>query len=118
MSGKKRKSALLGVQGLHDSITGTSGCKFRAKPIFTFVAFVPLKELLLQIKPKLSGDKAHDATLVTQLHKLANLAESFTELRPRSNKTWLDLADNLDREGEYCIPSIERSRLTAFLGNQ
>lgn len=65
------------------------------------MAFVPSKDLLIQIKPKLSGDKANDPTLVTQLHGLANLAESFTEQRPRSNKTWLHLADNLDREGEY-----------------
>ncbi|KAF8584952.1 SPO22-domain-containing protein [Ramaria rubella] len=78
MSGKKRKpGALFGVQELYDSIT----------------------DLLIQIKPKLSGDKAGDAGLVPELHKLANLAESFTELRPRSNKSWLSLADNLDREG-------------------
>ncbi|KAF8525122.1 hypothetical protein BU17DRAFT_42114 [Hysterangium stoloniferum] len=56
-------------------------------------------DLIIQIKPKLSGNKGNNATLITELHRLANLAESFTEQRPRSNNGWLTLADDLDREG-------------------
>ncbi|GJJ13838.1 hypothetical protein Clacol_008095 [Clathrus columnatus] len=74
MSNKKRKGGpTLGIQELYDSITG--------------------------IKPKLSADKTNDASLISDLHTLANLAESFVEHRQKPNKGWLLLADELDREG-------------------
>ncbi|KIJ45216.1 hypothetical protein M422DRAFT_67355 [Sphaerobolus stellatus SS14] len=79
MSGKKRKAEpLLGFQDLFDSIT----------------------DLLIQIKPQLSGtQRPNNEILISQLSRLANFAESFTEQRPRSNKNWLTQADDLDREG-------------------
>ncbi|KAM6497714.1 hypothetical protein JOM56_005662 [Amanita muscaria] len=38
-------------------------------------------------------------SLVQDLNKLAALAESFSEQRPKSTKDWPDLADSLDQEG-------------------
>lgn len=67
----------------------------------------PPTDLLIQIKPKLSeGRKANDDTLMTQLYRLAGLAESITEQRPYSDSRWLSQADDLDREGQdTALPS-------------
>ncbi|KAL0950560.1 hypothetical protein HGRIS_007363 [Hohenbuehelia grisea] len=61
-----------------------------------------IKDLLSTIKPQLNDPQdAGRAALVKDLHQVASLAQSFTERRPKSNKEWLDLADNLDQEGVY-----------------
>lgn len=54
-------------------------------------------DLLLRVKDV----KTRGTLLVEDLHQLAALAESFTEQRPRSNKSWIHLAEALDREGQY-----------------
>ncbi|KAG6819251.1 hypothetical protein H0H93_013770, partial [Arthromyces matolae] len=57
--------------------------------------------ILLTTKPQLDDPKPPTRpTLTTDLHRVASLAESFLEQRPKSNdKKWVDLADTLDQEG-------------------
>ncbi|PPQ85089.1 LOW QUALITY PROTEIN: hypothetical protein CVT25_009048 [Psilocybe cyanescens] len=58
-------------------------------------------ELLSTVKVLLDEPKnTHRASLNEKLIRVASLAESFTEQRPKSNKTtWTHLADSLDQEG-------------------
>lgn len=52
-------------------------------------------DLLLRVKDV----KGTRSSLLDDLLQIAALAESFTEQRPRSNKTWMEMAEVLDREG-------------------
>ncbi|KAJ7160549.1 meiosis protein SPO22/ZIP4 like-domain-containing protein [Mycena crocata] len=62
--------------------------------------FDSIKDLIVTAKPHLdSADPGVRPPLIEKLRRIASLAESFTEQRPRSNKTWLQLADELDQEG-------------------
>ncbi|KAF9007848.1 hypothetical protein BDQ17DRAFT_1237313, partial [Cyathus striatus] len=45
-------------------------------------------ELLSKLKPLLDSTKPPNRALLDDLHRLASLAESFTEQRPRPAKTW------------------------------
>jgi hypothetical protein len=68
----------------------------RQKKLIEGLNFLNSADLLLRVKDV----KNRGTLLVEDLHQLAALAESFTEQRPRSNKTWVHLAETLDREGE------------------
>ncbi|KIK46084.1 hypothetical protein CY34DRAFT_22194 [Suillus luteus UH-Slu-Lm8-n1] len=59
-----------------------------------------IKELLIKTKTKLKSDgtTTKDESISRDLHKIASLAQSFTELRLRSSKKSL-LSDFLDQEG-------------------
>jgi len=62
--------------------------------------FDSIKDLLITAKPQLDNpDPSVRPTLIEKLRQVASLAESFTEQRPRSNKSWIQLADELDQEG-------------------
>ncbi|KAJ6568977.1 meiosis protein SPO22/ZIP4 like-domain-containing protein [Mycena capillaripes] len=62
--------------------------------------FDSIKDLLITAKPHLdNADPGVRPTLIEKLRQVASLAESFTEQRPRSNKSWLQLSDDLDQEG-------------------
>ncbi|KAJ6505845.1 meiosis protein SPO22/ZIP4 like-domain-containing protein [Mycena vitilis] len=77
MSARKKKN-LPGLQQIFDSI----------------------KDLLITAKPQLdSADPTVRPPLIEKLRQVASLAESFTEQRPKSNKSWLQLSDELDQEG-------------------
>ncbi|KAJ7259902.1 meiosis protein SPO22/ZIP4 like-domain-containing protein [Mycena rebaudengoi] len=77
MSARKKKN-LPGMQQIFDSI----------------------KDVLISAKPQLdSADPGIRPSLIEKLHRVASLAESFAEQRPRSNKSWLQLSDDLDQEG-------------------
>ncbi|KAK7007973.1 meiosis protein SPO22/ZIP4 like-domain-containing protein [Favolaschia claudopus] len=77
MSTRKRKN-LPGLQQIFDSI----------------------KDILITAKPQLDEtDPSVRPTLIERLRQVASLAESFTEQRPHSNKSWLQLSDELDQEG-------------------
>ncbi|KAJ7088423.1 meiosis protein SPO22/ZIP4 like-domain-containing protein [Mycena belliarum] len=77
MSARKKKG-LPGLQQLFDSI----------------------KDLIIAAKPQLdSTDPAVRPPLIEKLRQVAALAEAFTEQRPKSTKSWLQLADELDQEG-------------------
>lgn len=56
--------------------------------------------MLIKIKAQLNDDELTSRSLADDLYQLAALAENFIAQRPRSNKTWNQLADTLDREGE------------------
>ncbi|KAF9467007.1 hypothetical protein BDZ94DRAFT_1212000 [Collybia nuda] len=59
-----------------------------------------IKELLITTKSQLDDPKLPTRTsLVQDLHKVASLAESFTEQRQKSSKDLEKFADTLDREG-------------------
>lgn len=59
-----------------------------------------IADILVKIKPRLSENKRSGGTsLISDLHKLAALAESITQHRPRTNQDWLSVSDTLDREG-------------------
>ncbi|KAJ7691328.1 meiosis protein SPO22/ZIP4 like-domain-containing protein [Mycena rosella] len=78
MSARKKKKDLPGLQQIFDSI----------------------KDLLIAAKPQLDNpDPDVRPPLIEKLRQVASLAESFTEQRPKSNKDWLQLADELDQEG-------------------
>ncbi|KAJ6505545.1 hypothetical protein C8R45DRAFT_1209240 [Mycena sanguinolenta] len=77
MSARKKKN-LPGLQQISDSI----------------------KDLLITAKPQLDNpDPSVQPTLIEKLRQVGSLAESFTEQRPKSNKNWLQLSDELDQEG-------------------
>ncbi|KAJ7877618.1 meiosis protein SPO22/ZIP4 like-domain-containing protein [Mycena leptocephala] len=77
MSARKKKN-LPGLQQISDSI----------------------KDLLITAKPQLDNpDPSVRPPLIEKLRQVASLAESFTEQRPKSNKSWLQLSDELDQEG-------------------
>ncbi|KAJ6602365.1 hypothetical protein B0H10DRAFT_1754789, partial [Mycena sp. CBHHK59/15] len=77
MSARKKKN-LPGLQQIFDSI----------------------KDLLISAKPQLdSVDPTIRPPLIEKLYRVTSLAESFSEQRPRSNKSWLQLSDELDQEG-------------------
>ncbi|KAK0446558.1 uncharacterized protein EV420DRAFT_1313772 [Desarmillaria tabescens] len=62
--------------------------------------FQSIKDLLISTKSQLDDPKAAvRPTLVKNLHRVASLAESFTEQRPRASKDCAELADGLDQEG-------------------
>ncbi|KAJ6605346.1 meiosis protein SPO22/ZIP4 like-domain-containing protein [Mycena vulgaris] len=62
--------------------------------------FDSIKDLLITAKPQLdSPDPSVRPSLIEKLRQVASLAESFTEQRPKSNKSWLQLSDELDQEG-------------------
>ncbi|KAF7367752.1 hypothetical protein MSAN_00839200 [Mycena sanguinolenta] len=76
MSARKKKN-LPGLQQIFDSI----------------------KNLLITAKPQLDNpDPGVQPTLIEKLRQVGSLAESFTEQRPKSNKNWLQLSDELDQE--------------------
>ena len=56
--------------------------------------------MLVHIKPRL-GDTQRSArsSLISDLHKLAAVAEFITQQRPGSYQDWMSVADTLDREG-------------------
>lgn len=59
-------------------------------------------DLLITAKPQLdNADPSVRPPLIEKLRQVASLAESFTEQRPRSNKSWLQLSDELDQEGLF-----------------
>lgn len=63
----------------------------------TYSTFI---DLLITAKPQLDNpDPAVRPPLIEKLRQVASLAESFTEQRPKSNKSWLQLSDELDQEG-------------------
>lgn len=52
------------------------------------------------MKPRLSDKKClEDHAIPDELYQISALAESLVERRPRSSKSWQDLADSLDEEG-------------------
>ncbi|KAG2036233.1 meiosis protein SPO22/ZIP4 like-domain-containing protein [Suillus americanus] len=57
-----------------------------------------IKELLIKTKPKLKDGTAKDETITRDLHKIASLAQTFTEQRLKSSKK-SQLSDFLDQEG-------------------
>lgn len=57
-----------------------------------------IKELLIKTKPKLKDGTTRDETITRDLHKIASLAQAFTEQRLKSSKT-SQLSDFLDQEG-------------------
>ncbi|KAJ7474020.1 meiosis protein SPO22/ZIP4 like-domain-containing protein [Mycena latifolia] len=62
--------------------------------------FDSIKDHLITAKPQLdSTDPNVRPSLIEKLRQVAALAEAFTEQRPKSNKGWLQLADELDQEG-------------------
>ncbi|KAJ7030194.1 meiosis protein SPO22/ZIP4 like-domain-containing protein [Mycena alexandri] len=77
MSARKKKN-LPGLQQIFDSI----------------------KDLLITTKPHLDNpEPSARPALIEKLRQVATLAESFVEQRPRSNKSWMQLSDELDQEG-------------------
>lgn len=77
MSTRKKKS-ITSLQQIYDSIM----------------------ELLLKVKPVLDNPKGQDwRAAVEDLNQVASLAESFSDQRPRSSKSWSHLANSLDQEG-------------------
>ncbi|PSR82973.1 hypothetical protein PHLCEN_2v5943 [Hermanssonia centrifuga] len=63
-------------------------------------SFPRYTHILIHIKPILSeGKRSVWSSLIADLYKVAALAESITQQRPRTNKDWLPVADTLDREG-------------------
>ncbi|KAJ7362964.1 meiosis protein SPO22/ZIP4 like-domain-containing protein [Mycena albidolilacea] len=77
MSARKKKN-LPGLQQIFDSI----------------------KDLLIAAKPQLDNpDPTVWPNLIEKLRQVTSLAESFTEQRPKSNKSWVQLSDELDQEG-------------------
>ncbi|TDL22344.1 hypothetical protein BD410DRAFT_821261 [Rickenella mellea] len=65
-------------------------------------AFDDINDIIINIKPKLTDTrKAARSSLIEDLNHLAVLAQKFTEQRPRSNRTWIELGDALDREGVH-----------------
>ncbi|KAJ7461286.1 hypothetical protein B0H11DRAFT_119781 [Mycena galericulata] len=62
--------------------------------------FDSIKDLIISAKPQLDNpDPSVRPPLIEKLRHVASLAESFTEQRPKSNKSWLQLSDELDQEG-------------------
>ncbi|KAF8637477.1 hypothetical protein AX16_010805 [Volvariella volvacea WC 439] len=62
--------------------------------------FESIKDLLLTTKVQLEDlEQSSQAVLVKNLHKVASLAESYTEQRPKSNQTDASFSDILDQEG-------------------
>lgn len=60
-------------------------------------------DLLVQIKPRLNDPKrSAEGSLISDLHKLAAVADSVCKQRPHTSHEWLAAADSLDREGA-CI---------------
>ncbi|KAG1746972.1 meiosis protein SPO22/ZIP4 like-domain-containing protein [Suillus lakei] len=57
-----------------------------------------IKELLIKTKPKLKDGTTKDETITKNLHKIASLAQAFTEQRLKSSKK-SQLSDLLDQEG-------------------
>jgi len=57
-----------------------------------------IKELLIKTKPKLKDGTTRDETITRDLHKIASLAQTFTEQRLKSSKK-SQLSDFLDQEG-------------------
>ncbi|KAG1855968.1 meiosis protein SPO22/ZIP4 like-domain-containing protein [Suillus subluteus] len=57
-----------------------------------------IKELLIKTKPKLKDGTTKDETITGDLHKIASLAQTFTEQRLKSSKK-SQLSDFLDQEG-------------------
>ncbi|KAK0207833.1 hypothetical protein DFS33DRAFT_1408812 [Desarmillaria ectypa] len=64
--------------------------------------FQSIKDLLISAKSQLEDPSATvRPTLVKNLHRVASLAESFTEQRPRAGKDCAEFADGLDQEGAF-----------------
>ncbi|KAG7090528.1 hypothetical protein E1B28_009637 [Marasmius oreades] len=63
--------------------------------------FESIKDLLTTTKAQLSDDAniSIRPSLIQNLHRVAALAETFSEQRPKSGKEWDELADTLDQEG-------------------
>ncbi|KAG2053918.1 SPO22-domain-containing protein [Suillus hirtellus] len=57
-----------------------------------------IKELLIKTKPKLKDGTTRDETITRDLHKIASLAQTFTEQRLKLSKK-SQLSDFLDQEG-------------------
>ena len=74
-----------------------------------------LIDILVQVKPKLSETRRSAwPSLVPELNKIAALAESIMQQRPRSSKEWLLVADILDREGA-CLLFFNEKTAAALL---
>ncbi|KAL0578366.1 sporulation-specific protein 22 [Marasmius crinis-equi] len=62
--------------------------------------FETIKDLLTTTKAQLDdANVSIRPTLIQSLHRVAVLAESFSEQRSKSGKEWTELTDTLDREG-------------------
>ncbi|ESK93496.1 hypothetical protein Moror_1688 [Moniliophthora roreri MCA 2997] len=63
-------------------------------------AFESIKDLLTTTKAQLDDTNIGIRPSLTQnLHRVATLAETFSEQRSKSGKEWAELADTLDQEG-------------------
>ncbi|CCL98934.1 uncharacterized protein FIBRA_00941 [Fibroporia radiculosa] len=98
MSASKRKLPP-GVQDIYQEIKGMLST-YTAQTHPNYMRRI--LDILINIKANLNDNKrSARSTICTELQKLASLAESFTKQRPRSNKDWIRLADDLDREGVH-----------------
>jgi hypothetical protein len=95
MSARKKKN-LPGLQQIFDSIKGTLVID-DDEPLPTAYHWI---DLLIAAKPQLDNpDPTVWPNLIEKLRQVTSLAESFTEQRPKSNKSWVQLSDELDQEG-------------------
>jgi hypothetical protein len=96
MTSKKRSSSGP-LQETYDSIKG----EHSVSVVSTHAGIAQLHsfwstEFLIKVK----DIKNRKSDIVDDLRQLAVLAEKFTELRPKSQKSWIHLAEVLDREGD------------------
>ena len=96
MSTNKKKTSL-DLQQICDSIKG------KALVGLLQITTIPFfSEILITTKLRLEDPKPEVLpNLIRDLHMVASLAESFTEHRQRSNKSWIHLVDVLDQEGMF-----------------
>lgn len=101
MSDSKKKDGRA-LQQMYDSIKG-----MEKKPLMNFHVLKLMSfysEILLTVKSQLDDPKPPTRPSLTKdLHRVASLAESFTEQRPKSNKSWVQFADSLDQEGQFSL---------------
>ncbi|KAF7340474.1 hypothetical protein MVEN_01967700 [Mycena venus] len=98
MSARKKKS-LPDLQKIFDTIKGAPAIDSRQAVADSHNTYLII-DLLITAKPQLDNpDPSVRPTLIEKLRQVASLAESFAEQRPKSNKSWLQLSDELDQEG-------------------
>lgn len=97
MSLTLKKKATLTLQQTYDSIKGKKDHHISSYHTKNKLFY---SELLITTKSQLDDPKLPTTpSLVQDLHKVASLAESFTEQRQKTNKALEEFADTLDREG-------------------
>ncbi|KAI0697156.1 hypothetical protein BC835DRAFT_1413864 [Cytidiella melzeri] len=95
MSARKRKFETA-IQPKFEAILGAQTLITTPRMIDTTL----IADILVLIKPRLNDPKRSAwQSLISDLHKLAALAESINQHRPRTSHDWLSVADTLDREG-------------------